>query len=91
MCRSLRDAAEWGRWQAFHPACLYGKTAFMAKSIVAKPKLGRPSSGGRDPFVGIRLPETLIAQIRDWAGAHNAPSRSEAIRRLVEIGLKAKK
>ena len=63
----------------------------MAKSIVVKPKRGRPSTGGRDPFVGIRLPAALIEQIGEWSAKHDAASRSEAIRRLVELGLKVKK
>jgi hypothetical protein len=62
----------------------------MAKSIVVKPKRGRPSTGGRDPFVGIRLPKELLGQIAKWSEGNEAASRSEAIRRLVEIGLKAK-
>ncbi len=64
---------------------------FMNKSIVVKPKRGRPSSGGRHPFVGIRLPRELLDRVADWSVWHEAASRSEAIRRLVELGLKAKK
>ena len=73
---------------SFPSACIYGKTIFMAKSIVVKPKRGRPATGGRDPFIGIRLPKELIAQIAGWSDDNNAASRSEAIRRLVELGLK---
>jgi Ribbon-helix-helix protein, copG family len=64
----------------------------MAKSITVKHKKkpGRPATG-HDPFVGIRLPEGLLAQIAKWSEANEAGSRSEAIRRLLEIGLKAKK
>jgi hypothetical protein len=62
----------------------------VAKSITVKPKRGRPPSGGRDPFVGIRLPENLLDEIEAWSAENEAASRSEAIRRLVEIGLKAK-
>ena len=40
--------------------------------------------------MGIRLPASLIKAIEIWSGKHDAASRSEAIRRLVEIGLKAK-
>jgi metal-responsive CopG/Arc/MetJ family transcriptional regulator len=61
----------------------------MKKSIPVKPKRGRPATG-RDQFVGIRLPAPLIEDIRAWSDQHEASSRSEAIRRLVEIGLKAK-
>jgi Arc/MetJ-type ribon-helix-helix transcriptional regulator len=76
---------------SFPSACLYGKTVFMAKSIPVKPKRGRPPSGGRDPFVGIRLPASLIDQIALWSDERDVASRSEAIRRLVELGLKAEK
>jgi hypothetical protein len=61
----------------------------MKKSIPVKPKRGRPATG-RDPFVGIRLPEPLLEEIQAWSEKHEAASRSEAIKRLVELGLKAK-
>jgi hypothetical protein len=50
---------------------------------------GRPPSGGRDPHVTIRMPAALIAEADAW-GAANDTGRSEAIRRLVELGLKVK-
>jgi Arc/MetJ-type ribon-helix-helix transcriptional regulator len=59
----------------------------MAKSVVVKrKKKGRPAAG-QDRFVGIRLPEPLLAGIAKWTEKNEATSRSEAIRRLVEIGL----
>jgi len=61
----------------------------MKKSIAVKPKRGRPATG-RDPFVGIRLPAALIEDIQAWSDKHEAASRSEAIRRLVEFGLNVK-
>src|ERR1700704_819588 len=61
----------------------------MAKSIAVKPKRGRPATG-RDPFIGIRLPATLIESIQAWSEKNDAASRSEAIRRLVELGLEVK-
>ena len=42
---------------------------------------------GRDPFVGVRIPPHLIGRIDAWAKAH-AMNRSEAVRRLVETGLR---
>ena len=62
----------------------------MKKSIHVKPKRGRPATG-RDPFVGVRLPASLINEIQAWSGKNDAASRSEAIRRLVELGLTVKK
>jgi hypothetical protein len=63
----------------------------MAKSIKVhlKKRRGRPATG-KDPLVSARLPQTLIDQVEGW-GTANAVTRSEAIRRLVEIGLKGKK
>ncbi|WP_126257777.1 ribbon-helix-helix protein, CopG family [Bradyrhizobium sp. LVM 105] len=63
----------------------------MKKSIKVAPKRrGRPPSGGRDPGVHIRLPEQMIEAIEAYSTSEGT-TRSEAIRRLVEIGLKAKK
>lgn len=63
----------------------------MAKSIKVKPKKrGRPATG-KDPLIGARFPETLIEAIDAWAAASEQPlTRSEAIRRLVELGLKTR-
>ena len=62
----------------------------MKKSIKVAPKRrGRPPAGGRDPGVHIRLPESMLAEI-DARSVEDGTSRSEAIRRLVELGLKAK-
>jgi Ribbon-helix-helix protein, copG family len=63
----------------------------MKKSIKVHPKKrrGRPATG-KDPLVSARLPQPLVDQVGHWA-ASNEASRSEAIRRLVELGLKAKK
>jgi hypothetical protein len=62
----------------------------MAKSIKVHPKKrrGRPASG-KDPLVSARLPQPLIDQVEAWS-ASNSVTRSEAIRRLVELGLNAK-
>jgi hypothetical protein len=63
----------------------------MKKSIKVQPKKprGRPGTG-KDPLLTIRAPKPIIQAIEDWA-AKNAVTRSEAVRRLVGIGLKAKK
>ena len=59
------------------------------KKSMPKKKPGRPATG-KDPFYGLRIADDLMNQIMHWAKAEGA-TRSEAIRRLVEIGLKAKK
>ena len=51
-------------------------------------KLGRPATG-HNPVVSTRLPKEIIAAIDDWA-KQEGENRANAIRRLVEIGLKAK-
>jgi hypothetical protein len=61
----------------------------MAKSIsVKRKKRGRPATG-TEPLYGIRMADLLMKQIMEW-GKANGATRSEAIRRLVELGLKAK-
>jgi hypothetical protein len=58
----------------------------MAQSITVKPKRrGRPATG-RDPLIGVRLPPELIAALDDRAAVLGI-SRSEALRRLMELGL----
>jgi len=59
----------------------------MAKSVVVKRKKRGQPAAGRDRFVGTRLPEPLLARISKWTEKNDATSRSEAIRRLVQIGL----
>jgi hypothetical protein len=66
----------------------------MAKSIkdIPKQQRGRPSTGGRREGVMVRLEPAQFEALDGWI-KRNAPdlSRPEAIRRLVELGLKAKK
>jgi len=47
---------------------------------------------GADPVRTMRLSDDFVAGVDEWAAKQDdKPPRSEAIRRLVEIGLKAKK
>ena len=72
----------------------------MAKSTIigsSKKKRGRPalyegSNGKGAPQTGLRLPPDDLAAIDVWITkqAKPKPSRPEAIRRLVELGLKVK-
>jgi len=58
-----------------------------SKKNVVRKRPGRPATG-QDPVTAIRLSEDLRAAVDGWAEQQDdAPSRSEAIRRLVEIGL----
>jgi hypothetical protein len=61
----------------------------MTKSrrVLPKPKGGRPATG-RDPVRAIRLSDGFLAKVDRWAaGQADKPGRSEAIRRLVSLGL----
>jgi hypothetical protein len=65
----------------------------MAKSTknVVRKRPGRPATG-QDPVTAIRLSSKLRQNVDLWAAKQpDEPGRSEAIRRLVELGLKAKK
>jgi hypothetical protein len=64
----------------------------MAKSnsVIPKKKRGRPATG-RDPLTALRLPPPLLKAVETWATKQpDEPNRSEALRRLVELGLKVK-
>ena len=51
---------------------------------------GRPATG-QDPTLTVRLPMDLRSAIETWAKQQrDKPSRSEAIRRLIEIALATK-
>src|ERR1035437_427289 len=70
------------------PRLAFTVASIMAKSIkVASKRRGRPSTGGRDPGIHVRLPEDMLSTVDAWS-ASKAVTRSEAIRRLVELGLK---
>lgn len=64
----------------------------MKKAISVNNKVGRPKKkGGVDPVTAVRLPKALSEAIDAWsANQEDEPVRSEAIRRLVALGLKAK-
>jgi hypothetical protein len=64
----------------------------MAKEsiTVTRKKRGRPATG-QDPVLTIRLPLALRTTIESWAKQQkDKPTRSEAIRRLIEIALTGK-
>jgi hypothetical protein len=62
----------------------------QSKKNVVRKRPGRPATG-QDPVTAIRLSKELRGTVDKWAASQDdQPSRSEAIRRLVELGLKAK-
>lgn len=68
----------------------------MAKSIrdstKSKAKMGRPKTTGPGQPQVVRMHDRQVAAIDAWIAMHEIEiSRPEAIRRLVELGLKAKK
>jgi hypothetical protein len=67
----------------------------MAKSIqvTTKKKRGRPRTTGRGTQIGERWHDAELAAIDAWiaSSSDKTISRAQAVRRLVEIGLKAKK
>jgi hypothetical protein len=66
----------------------------MAKSNrdIPRKKPGPTSQGGRKPAQLVRMDDLLTSAIDQWRGKQDdEPSRPEAIRRLVELGLKAKR
>jgi hypothetical protein len=75
------------------PRLAFRLNRYLQMSIKAKPKKtrGRPATG-RDPMMGFRAAPALRASIVRWAELQpDMPTLSEATRRLVELGLKAKK
>lgn len=55
-----------------------------------RPGAGRPATG-TDPSRTFRLSDEFMANLDAWAAQQaDKPTRSEALRRLVEIGLNAK-
>jgi len=64
----------------------------MSKSIRDIPKKGpgRPSTGGRREAVLVRLEPVSFESLDAWIEKQKHPlTRPEAIRRLVELGLKS--
>jgi hypothetical protein len=65
----------------------------MAKSINASAKRrGRPVTTGTGTTIGVRMLDDPLAALDAWIAKQKEPelTRPEAVRRLVELGLKAK-
>jgi hypothetical protein len=61
------------------------------QTVITKKKRG-PAATGIGTLVGVRLQPDDLAAVDAWRDEQDdAPTRPEAIRRLVEIGLKARK
>jgi len=62
----------------------------MDSTFVSRKRKGRPPTGTALPETAVRLAPELLTLVDKWASKAET-NRSEAIRQLVEIGLKAKK
>jgi hypothetical protein len=60
-----------------------------ANSVIRK-KIGRPATG-KDPVKTLRMPADLAERIEQWAKRNGEDSYSEAMRHLLELGLRAPK
>ena len=61
-----------------------------SKKVIPK-KRGRPGTG-KDPMLAFRAPPAFTAEVEAWAKRQpDSPSRSEALRRLVELALAKEK
>ena len=61
-----------------------------SKKVIPK-KRGRPRTG-KDPMLAFRAPPAFTAEVEAWAERQpDSPSRSEALRRLVELALAKEK
>ena len=98
---SLRHGVTSVAWVRAGQECqlLLGSLAFYVSHKMGKESIpvtqkkrgrGRPATG-QDPTLTVRLPMDLRSAIETWAKQQkDTPSRSEAIRRLIEIALTTK-
>jgi Ribbon-helix-helix protein, copG family len=62
----------------------------VKQNVKQKRRGGRPATG-HDPVTALRMPPALTARVDEWARQQpDQPSRSEAIRRMIEMALKIK-
>ena len=78
--------------RSFPSGCFFDNRKIMKKSINDNRKRrGRPATGTA-PMVGVRMTPEFQKSIKAWAKSQDdRPTFAEAIRRLVELGLKVKK
>jgi hypothetical protein len=62
----------------------------VKQNVKQKRRGGRPATG-HDPVTALRMPASLATRVEEWAKQQpDQPSRSEAIRRMIEMVLKMK-
>lgn len=62
------------------------------KTVIPQKRRGPPATGKGEPVV-VRMQPPQLRALDEWIGKQSPPypSRPEAVRRLVELGLKAKR
>ena len=62
------------------------------QTVIPQKKRGPPATGKGEPVV-VRMHPPMLAGLDEWIAKQKQPfpSRPEAVRRLVELGLKAKR
>ena len=66
------------------------RTFCIMAIMSAKPKKrGRPATGV-DQLYGVRIPDSLVLAVDRWAAENDSPSRSDAMRRLLELSFSKK-
>ncbi len=61
----------------------------MSSEKVIPRKRGRPATG-KDPIRTFRLSDEKVAEVDAWAARQpDKPTRSEALRRLIDLGMRA--
>jgi hypothetical protein len=69
------------------PICITQTQMTVKQNVKQKRRGGRPATG-HDPVTALRMPPALTARVDEWAKQQpDQPSRSEAIRRMIEIAL----
>ena len=78
-----------GSHELFPSACFYGIiNAIVTQQIMIPKKRGRPATGTGEPVM-VRLQPKQLAKLDAWIRRQaDAPTRPEAIRRLLERALK---
>jgi hypothetical protein len=67
--------------------CVGGLPTASRHALPKTRGVGRATEVGADMSVGIRLPARLLYEVDAWSEASRL-SRSEAIRKMIEVGLK---
>jgi hypothetical protein len=60
------------------------------QTVITKKRRG-PAPTGIGTLVGVRFQPDELAKLDAWIEQHGGSTRPEAIRRLIELGLEAKK